>query len=299
MGAPPAAKVPLMTAPSTQIPILDSLTPLLATTDAWISDIWGVLHDGVAAFPGAGEACVHFRDQGGTVILVTNAPRPEADVARMLERLGIPRAAYDTIITSGDLSRGLLADFAGRSLFHLGPERLTGILGSLDMILAPVETADVVLCTGLFDDENETPEQYRSMLAALAGRDVPLICANPDLMVERGPRLVPCAGSLAEIYRELGGTVHYAGKPYGLVYERAFAAIAAQRGSLPPKERILAIGDGLRTDVEGAGRAGLRCVFIASALHLASGHTLAPEDLAKLFAGHPYPPVAAMSRLAL
>lgn len=288
-----------MSVSSQAIPILDTLAPLAETADAWISDIWGVLHDGVAAFPGAGEACTQFRANGGTVVLVTNAPRPEAEVARMLDRLGIARTAYDAIITSGDLSRSLLADFAGQRLFHLGPERLTGILGTLDMELAPVETADVVLCTGLFDDETETPEQYRAMLTDLGQRKVPMICANPDLMVERGPRLVPCAGSLAEIYREVGGVVHYAGKPYPLVYERAYAAIAAARGSLPPKERILAIGDGMRTDIEGAGRAGLRSVFIASALHMADGHGLEPATLEGLFAAHAYPPVAAMRRLAL
>lgn len=283
------------------IPILDTLAPLASTADAWISDIWGVLHNGVEAFPGAGDACVRFRAQGGTVVLVTNAPRPAAEVAGMLDRLGIPAAAYDAIITSGDLSRSLLADFAGRTLFHLGPERLTGLLGTLDMALAPAETADVVLCTGLFDDETETPEHYRDMLAGLSRRTVPMICANPDLMVERGPRLVPCAGSLAEIYRELGGVVHYAGKPFPLVYERAYAAIAAARGSLPPKSRILAIGDGLRTDIEGAARAGLRSVFIASALHMDGGgdQALTSAALDTLFAGHPQPPVAAMRALAL
>jgi HAD superfamily hydrolase (TIGR01459 family) len=149
----------------------------------------------------------------------------------------------------------------------------------------------------LFDDERETPDDYREMLADLARRSVPLICANPDLMVERGPKLIPCAGSLARIYESLGGHVLYAGKPYPAIYERAYAAIAAARGSLPPKERILAIGDGLRTDVEGAGREGLRCLFIASALHVEDRRAFDERHVADLFVGHAFPPAAAMRAL--
>ncbi len=286
-----------MTAARRSIPLAPSIAPLAGTADAWISDIWGVLHNGVAAFPAAGPACVQFRQSGGSVVLVTNAPRTAAEVARMLERLGIPSAAYDAIITSGEVSRGLLADFIGRKLFHLGPERVAGLVGDLDVTLSDATDAEVVLCTGLFDDEAETPEQYRDMLSALARRAVPLICANPDLIVERGERLVPCAGALAEIYASLGGPVLYAGKPYPTIYERAFDAIAEARGKLPDKDRVLAIGDGMRTDVEGAGRAGLRCVFIASALHVANGQPLDADVVAGLFDGHAYPPVAAMSAL--
>ncbi len=284
---------------ATPIPILDTLAPLAATADAWISDIWGVLHNGVAALPGAGEACVRFRERGGTVVLVTNAPMPAAAVAKRLEQLGIARAAYDAIITSGDLSRSLLEDFAGRSLFYLGPARRSYVQSVPGMTLATAESADVVLCTGLVDDEREQPEQYREMLAGLAQRKVPLICANPDLMVERGHRLVPCAGSLALIYEQHGGPVLYAGKPYPLVYERAYAAIETARGTQPSKARILAIGDGIHTDIAGAGRAGLRSVFIASALHTDGGQGLTPEVLAQLFDGNPHPPVGAMRSLAL
>lgn len=288
-----------MSAPANPIPILDTLAPLAATADAWISDIWGVLHNGVAALPGAGEACVRYREGGGTVVLVTNAPMPAAAVAKRLDQLGIDRAAYDAIITSGDLSSSLLAEYAGRSLFYLGPARRSYVQSAPGMTLAPAESADVVLCTGLVDDEQETPEQYRDMLAALARRKVPLICANPDLMVERGPRLVPCAGALAQVYEEHGGPVVYAGKPYPLVYESAYAAIATARATLPPKARILAIGDGIRTDIAGAGRAGLRSVFIASALHTDGDQGLTPETLARLFEDNPHPPVAAMQSLHL
>jgi len=286
-----------MTAKPHNIAILDTVAGLASSSDAWISDIWGVLHNGLAAFRGAGPACMRFRENGGTVVFVTNAPRPAAAVSRMLERLGISGAAYDAIVTSGDVSRGLLADFASRRVYHLGPERDAGILDGLDLRVGPAETADVVLCTGLFHDDTEQPEDYRLILADLASRHVPLICANPDLVVERGPKLIPCAGALAEIYKSLGGQVLYAGKPYPAIYARAYAEIERARGRLLPKERILAIGDGMRTDVEGAGREGLRCLFIASALHVDDQRAFDAGHVADLFAGHAHPPAAAMRAL--
>jgi HAD superfamily hydrolase (TIGR01459 family) len=286
-----------MTNKAPAIAVLTSVSTLAKTADAWISDIWGVLHNGIAAYPEAGTACVNFRKAGGTVVLVTNAPRPEADVARMLDRLGVPREAYDAIITSGDVSRGLIAEFPGRALYHLGPERAAGVLEGLDVRLVGPDEAEVVLCTGLFDDEHEEPDDYQGELASLAKRNVPLICANPDLVVERGPKLVPCAGSLAEIYNTLGGTVLYAGKPYAPIYDRAYAAIRTARGALPPKDRILAIGDGLRTDVEGAGREGLRCLFIASALHVDDRRAFDTGHVTEIVAGHAHPPAAAMRAL--
>jgi len=281
----------------TTIDVLTSVAPLAATTDAWISDIWGALHNGIVAYSDAGAACVEFRKAGGTVVLVTNAPRPEGDVARMLARLGVPRAAYDAIMTSGDVSRGLIAQYPGARLYHLGPERAAGVLDGLDISLAGPDDAEVVLCTGLFEDEHEQPEEYRDQLSALANRNVPLICANPDLVVERGPKFVPCAGVLAQMYETLGGTVLYAGKPYAPIYERAYEAIEKARGTRPPKERLLAIGDGLRTDVEGAGREGLRCLFIASALHVDERRAFDAGHAAEIVAGHPHPPAAAMRAL--
>lgn len=279
------------------IAVMTSIAPLATTADAWISDIWGVLHNGLDAFPDAAPACQRFRQAGGTIVLVTNAPRPAAEVARMLDRLGIPKESYDAIMTSGDVSRSLVAQFRGRRLFHLGPARDAGIIEGLEIEPAGADDADVVLCTGLLDDERETPEDYRGMLTAWAERNVPLICANPDLVVERGDRLVPCAGALAEIHKAAGGRVLYAGKPHPAIYERAYAAIVATRATMPPKERILAIGDGLRTDVEGAGREGLRCLFIASALHVDDRRSFDAGHVADLFAGHPYPPIAAMRAL--
>lgn len=280
-----------------RIPILPSVAPLAATSDAWLSDIWGVLHNGHAAFPAASDACARFREAGGTVVLVTNAPRPQAAVAEMLDRLRVPRAAWDAIVTSGDVTRDLLGAWTGRALYHLGPARDRGIFDGLDVTLAEADAAEVVLCSGLFDDDVETAEDYRAMLETFRTRSLPMICANPDIVVERGDRLVYCAGAIAQLYESLGGSVTYAGKPHAPVYARALELFAAIRRRPVPKDRILAIGDAVRTDIEGAGAAGLRSLFIASALHVKPGQAFDEALLAELFADHPRPPIAAQAAL--
>jgi HAD superfamily hydrolase (TIGR01459 family) len=179
-------------APPAGIPILASISSLAPAADVWLSDVWGVIHNGRAAFPAAVDACARFRAQGGTVILITNAPRPDAAVAETLARLGVPRAAWDAIVTSGDVTRDLIRPWGQRPLFHLGPARDAGVFEGLDVSLADANAADVVVCTGLFDDETETPETYRPMLERLAAQGTPMICANPDVFVERGDRLIPC-----------------------------------------------------------------------------------------------------------
>ena len=284
--------------PADAIPILTSVQPLVPTADGWLSDIWGVIHNGRAAFPAATDACCRFRAAGGSVVLVTNAPRPEAAVAEMLDRLGVPRAAWDTIVTSGDVTRELIAPWTARAVFHLGPERDAGIFAGLDVKLVPAANAEVVVCTGLFDDDTETPETYRTMLDGFRARNVLMICANPDIVVERGERLVYCAGAIAELYARLDGNVVYAGKPHMPIYARALEAFAEIRGGPLAKERILAIGDGLKTDIKGARQAGLRSLFIASALHVPAGRSFDESLLAELFADDPRPPVAAQAALA-
>jgi HAD superfamily hydrolase (TIGR01459 family) len=284
--------------PLSRIPILSSIQPLVPTADGWLSDVWGVIHNGRAAFPAATEACRRFRQTGGSVVLVTNAPRPEAAVAEMLGRLGVPRDAWDAIVTSGDVTRELIAPWTQRAVFHLGPERDRGIFQGLQAVLGPAGDAEVVVCTGLFDDDTETPETYRGMLEGFRARDLPMICANPDIVVERGDRLVYCAGGIAQLYEQLGGHVVYAGKPHAPIYARAFDVFARIRGQPVPKDRILAIGDGLETDIQGAREAGLRSVFIASALHVPHGRAFDDTLLAELFADDPHPPVAAQAALA-
>lgn len=279
------------------IPLIASMATIGRAHEAWISDIWGVLHNGSEAYPAATEACLAYRREGGTIILVTNAPRPASNVEAMLRRLGIPAEAYDAIVTSGDVTRELIRPWAGRRVHHVGPDRQLMIFDDLDVTLADAETSDVVVCTGLVDDERETPEVYAARLAALRARNLEMICANPDLTVERGSRIVYCAGSLAEAYEKLGGRVRYAGKPHPPIYERAFALIAKARGRAVSRDRILAIGDGPHTDIAGAATMGLKSLYIGSALHIPHGETLDAPMLARVFEGWSAPPIAAQRAL--
>lgn len=285
-----------MTRSDASTPILSSIAALAGTSDAWICDIWGVMHNGVRAFAPAVEACRAFRKRGGTVVLVSNAPRPFGSVARQIEGLGVTSDAYDGIVSSGDVTRDLLGPWQGRPLLHIGPERDRPVFEGLDIRFAAEADAEVVALTGLYDDTREAPGDYAVLFNRLLRRNVPVICANPDLQVERGAVLVYCAGALAELYGSLGGTVVYAGKPHLPIYDTAFAMIERVRGQPVPRERILAIGDGLRTDMDGAHAARLRPVFIASALHVQG-----PLDAARigtLFSDRSYRPVAAQASLA-
>lgn len=278
------------------IPLVSSVAPLAAATDAWLVDIWGVMHNGVRPFLDAVRACATFRRIGGTVMLLSNAPRPASSVAEQLDRIGVPQSAYDVILTSGDAARAMISDLAGRPVFHLGPDRDRPIFAGSDVICTPLQDAEVIVCTGLFDDETETPEDYREMLQAARTRALPMICANPDLKVERGGRIIWCAGGVAALYETLGGNVSYAGKPFAPIYKLAFEKLARLRGAKVPRERVLVIGDGVKTDIAGAGVAGVRSVFIASAIHV--GGRLDAKTLELLFADAPARPVAAMPALA-
>ncbi len=280
------------------IPLLRSIAPLARAADAWISDVWGVLHDGAHAHPAASDACMKFRAAGGTIVLVSNAPSTGVEVTAHLDELGVPRAAYDAIVTSGDVTRALISAWAGRPVHHLGPDRYLGTFAGLDVAFAPLSEAAVVVCTGLIEDDHETPDDYRDVLAAMRARNVPMICVNPDLVVERGNRLVYCAGALAAAYEALGGKVAYAGKPHPPIYARARELIGEVRGTPVETARILAIGDGIKTDIAGAAAAGLRAVFIASALHVDGADRLDETTLARLFSDHPTPPIAALEALA-
>jgi HAD superfamily hydrolase (TIGR01459 family) len=280
------------------VPVLRSIAPLAGTADAWISDVWGVLHDGAHPHPAASEACVKFRAGGGTIVLVSNAPSTGEEVSAHLDAMGVPRTAYDAIVTSGDVTRVLISGWAGQPVHHLGPDRYLGTFAGLDVAFAPIDKAAVIVCTGLIEDEQETPDDYRDLLAAMRTRRQPMICVNPDIVVERGDRLIYCAGALAAAYEALGGEVAYAGKPHPPIYARARELITAVRGTPVETSRILAIGDGIKTDIAGAAAAGLRAVFIASALHVGGQENLDEATLARLFAGHPAPPIAALEALA-
>ena len=214
----------------TTLRFVERLRDLVAGVDVVLSDIWGVVHNGLEAFPEACEALHTFRQRGGTVILITNAPRPADSVQRQLRKLGVADETYDAIVCSGDLTRHFVADHPGKKMFWLGPERDNSIYRGLDPVLAPLEEADYIVCTGLFDDETESAEDYRDMMLQARERKLPLICANPDIVVERGDRLIYCAGAIAELYRELGGEVIFYGKPHRPIYERAMELAAERRG---------------------------------------------------------------------
>jgi HAD superfamily hydrolase (TIGR01459 family) len=264
----PARPFNALMSPSILPTVIERFAPLARGYDVLLCDVWGVVHNGVAAFTAACEALTRFRASGGTVILITNAPRPGAAVQRILDRFGVPHDAYDAITTSGDVTRGIVESRLSERVFHLGPRRDLPIFAGLDVTFAPPETADYVVCSGLFDDATETPEDYRELLAALRARSLFMVCANPDIVVERGDTLLYCAGALADAYVALGGAALYCGKPHAPIYEVALGKAAAYRGGeVPALNRVLAIGDSVRTDLKGAASFGVDCLFVISGVH--------------------------------
>jgi HAD superfamily hydrolase (TIGR01459 family) len=282
-------------------PLLDRFSTLAPHYDVVLSDVWGVIHNGVAAFPEACAALAAFRAEGGTVILITNAPRPNTSVRRQLADLRVPADAYDGVVSSGDVTRGVIARRAGQSVFHLGPARDRPIFEGLDLRFADADTADYVVCSGLFDDETETPEDYRDLLSRLRARNLFMLCGNPDVVVERGDQMIYCAGALADLYASMGGEVLYAGKPYSPIYDRSLAEAEAVRGRTPPRGRVLAIGDSVRTDFAGAVRQGIDCLFVTAGIHSAEfGGRDVPDAqaVASIFAETGARPKAVTHRLA-
>ncbi|KJS20902.1 MAG: HAD family hydrolase [Hoeflea sp. BRH_c9] len=244
---------------------ITNLDQLTDRADVLLCDVWGVIHNGVNPFLLSIEALKAARQRGQTVILITNSPRPADGVIRQFDTIGVDPDCWDDIVTSGDVTRRLVQD-APRAIYFLGPVRDMPLVAGLDIDLVEPDAADAVLCTGLFDDETETAEDYRDMLAGLQARGLPLICANPDREVERGDRLVPCAGALADIYVQLGGETRIAGKPHAPIYKEAMARARALRGNVD-LDRTLAIGDGVTTDIRGALDNGIDAIFIARGIH--------------------------------
>ena len=276
--------------------------PLARDYDIVLCDVWGVMHNGLEAFPAACNALMQFRAGGGTVILITNAPRSGAAVSRILDRLKVPRDAYDAITSSGDVTRGIVESRLAQTVFHLGPERDLSIFAGLDVKFAPPETANYVVCSGLFDDTTETPDNYRDMLNALRARSLLMVCANPDIVVERGDTLVYCAGALADAYAAMGGKVLFCGKPYAPIYELALSnATRLRGGKTPARHRVLAIGDSVRTDLKGAAAFGIDYMFVTSGIHADQYGSRETPDLGALnalFAKSGVAPRAVMRELA-
>jgi HAD superfamily hydrolase (TIGR01459 family) len=247
----------------------DNFSAIASGYDVVLSDVWGVVHNGVAAFPEACDALTRFRDGGGTVILITNAPRPNGVVATQVAQFGAPRSIYDAIVSSGDVTRDEIVKRPGQAIYHIGPKRDLSIFEGLDVTFAPAESADYVICSGLFNEDTETPESYRVMLEQMLVRKLFMVCGNPDVVVERGEQLLYCAGAIADLYARLGGEVLYAGKPYAPIYDLALKLAQQARGRPVDRKRVLAIGDSVRTDFTGAASYGIDCLFVTAGIHAA------------------------------
>ncbi len=250
--------------------IIQSLAEIGLNYDVLYCDLWGCLHDGRRPFPAAVAALEEFRRGGGRVCLMTNAPRPAHVVEAQLDRLGVPRGAWDAVVTSGDAAQdAMLAGAVGFRVWHLGPEKDDRFFTDLpaewtdppQVERVPLDQAEGIVCTGLFDDMTETPEDYRARLMLARQRDLPLLCANPDIVVDYGDKRIYCAGALAALYEEMGGRTIYVGKPHPPIYD-----LARRRLALRGDARILCVGDGINTDIEGALGEGLDCIFITGGL---------------------------------
>ncbi len=253
---------------------IENLAEITSRYDAVFCDVWGVVHNGIDPFPKAAAALEAARGEGLTVVLITNSPRIAPQVVTQLRQIGIQDGAYDRIVTSGDVTRRLIAE-GHRKVFLLGPERDVALIEGLGVERVDARDADCVVCTGFFDDETETPEDYTEMLTDFREREVPMICANPDLVVERGHRIIPCAGAMAAYYTQLGGTTRIAGKPHKPIYDEVLSVALQAHGDFP-LDRVLAIGDGMPTDVRGALDYGLDLLYISGGIH-AKEYTLNGE----------------------
>jgi HAD superfamily hydrolase (TIGR01459 family) len=267
-----------MTAPK----LAAGLSEIAGAYDALLCDVWGVIHNGREAFPVACAALARYRETRGPVILISNSPRPRGPVIEQLDGLGVPREAWSQIVTSGDATRLLLAERAPGPAWKIGPDRDDALYDGLGVQFADLDAAKFISVTGPYDDENDEPTDYRDRFCAAIARDLEMICANPDIVVQRGDKLIYCGGALAQLYESLGGRVTMAGKPYAAIYDLSLALAdeavkAATGGRALDPARVLCIGDGLPTDVRGANARGLDVLFVASGIH--GGETIGPDGL--------------------
>lgn len=288
--------------------VLSGLSEVAHRYDVVLSDVWGVLHDGRRAFPGPADALTRFRAGGGTVVLITNAPRPSGPVLDQLAALGVPGSAFDALVTSGDSTVALIAERGAGPFHHIGPARDRALIDEVGRktgripALGPLDGATHVICTSPFDDTVETPDHYDATYAAMRERGIEMICANPDIVVHVGDRLIFCAGALAERYEALGGIVHYAGKPHPPIYDLALSLAAEARGGDVERARVLAIGDAIRTDIAGADRRRIDSLLVANGIHrdeLGAGDgTLDRARLARFLDGAAHRPTFTIPDLA-
>ena len=266
--------------------VIDQFSDISDRFDAVFCDVWGCIHNGVNAFPAAISALQSYRKNGGQVLLLTNAPRPWQRVASHLDTFGISPSSWDAILTSGDAAKlSLFNGRIGRQIFYIGPARDDEFLQrpkefskAKEVIQVGLDEATGIVCTGLFDDHTETPEDYRDLLARALAKKLPFLCANPDRVVDRGTRRIYCAGALADLYSAMGGEVLLFGKPTSPIYELAFQRLGQSIAS----HRVLCIGDGFSTDLEGARQQSLACLFITGGLAARETGTRDQPDLKKL-----------------
>ncbi len=249
--------------------LLPGLSAVASDYDAVFCDIWGVIHNGRQHFPPAYEALKRFKAEHGPVILISNSPRPNDNLTAQLASLGIFDDGFSAVISSGDATREYLKQFAPSGpAWRIGDPREQALYDGIDIDLGGTpQTATFISCSSPYDDERDTLERYRADFEIAAARKLVMICANPDKVVQRGDKIIMCAGSLADLYVSLGGEVVMAGKPYAPIYELCYGALETLTGKPHDKRRILAIGDGLPTDVLGANGQGLDLVFIAAGIH--------------------------------
>lgn len=272
--------------------IITSLSEISDTYDAVFCDLWGCLHNGVKPFAAAVSALEAFRAKGGTVLLLTNSPRPSSSVSLQLDQIGVSRDLYQACASSGDAARAALASgIYGKRVFALGPERDTAFYNNfstedfyqgINIERVALKEAEGIVCTGLFDDETETPDDYRALFLEAKDRGLRMLCANPDIVVDRGDKRIYCAGALAQAYTEMGGEAHYFGKPHPPVYNLAYQRLLKATGIEIPPKRILAIGDGINTDIRGAIGEDIDSLFITGGLaaaETATDHQPDPEKL--------------------
>ena len=247
---------------------LNGLSEIAADYDILLCDVWGVVHNGRESWPAACDALSRFNRDHGQVVLISNSPRPAPGMIVQMDALGVPRSSWGAVVTSGDATRMELARRAPGPAWIIGPERDNPLYDGLGLQTAQgAQDAAFISVTGMIDDEVETPEDYRDRLSAGAARDLEMICANPDRVVQRGDKLIWCGGSLADLYESLGGRVTMAGKPFGPIYDLALKEAADLLGRPVDRSRVLCIGDGVITDVLGANKQALDCLFIAQGIH--------------------------------
>jgi len=243
-------------------------------------DVWGVVHNGEHVHEQAVMALQMFRENGSAVVLVTNAPRPSAEIVEDLLAMGVPQNAFDALVSSGEVTRDLIADYQGKTVYRLGPQSDDGLFAGIDVQFGDLAQANAIICSDL--EYGRTPDDYAQEVQDWKARGLPFICANPDKFVEIGDQLIYCGGALADVYEEAGGQVIMAGKPFPPIYQIASQLAQENCGIEAKNQRVLAIGDSARTDATGAAKIDAGFLFISGSIHAHELGYLNAPDQAKM-----------------